>query len=332
MRASAAHICPSPRDLAELGGEKKLPAELRRKLQKLRYLDFQGHDRHDWLSLDLSDDELLDELRRAPKTELYLGRYTEADVMEILVRHGIIRKLNQLGFRDVQVEVRTDEVLTHRLYVYYDKKDYDHILIELRLREGVFRPREQFIPELLLGPMPMIMVDWLMLQNPRREFDPERPALPEQRYPGLGLLNTLIPIIEEAARETGRSGILDTPEHFHGALFYSRFYRFFNPEMEGRFLAMQRDLAGPPLHTVSQCIYHDCLKNTATGQYEKWAPGEQILPVSQELKRYFHHPKYMDIRDAAYQNNSYDLDLDKCAEKARREEGAKDGPGVSKEA
>ncbi len=298
-----------------------MPAAFRQKLQRLRYLEFEGHDRHDWLTLDLTDDELLNELSKAPKPDLYLGRYTEADVKEILARHGIIQKLHDLGFDNLEVEIRTDELYTHRLYVYYDQKDYDHILIELRLREGVFRPREQFIPELVLGPLPMIMVDWLMLQNPKKTFNAERPALPEQRHPGLGLLATLIPIIVETAGETGRAGILDTPEHYHGALFYSRFYRFFNPDMEGRFLAMQRDLAAFPLHAISRCIHHDCLRNAATGRYEQWAPGEQILPVSQELMRYFGHPRYMDIRDAAYQNNRYELDRKRCEEKTAAEEG-----------
>jgi len=306
-----------------------MPAEFRRKLQRLRYLEFEGHDRHDWLTLELTDDELLDELRKAPKQDLYLGRYTEADVKEILARHGIINKLNGMGFDNIHVEIRTDEVYTHRLYVYYDQKDYDHILIELRLREGVFRPREQFVPELVIGPLPMIMVDWLMLQNPKKEFSDRRPALREQRHPGLGLLNTLIPIIVETARETGRAGILDTPEHYHGALFYSRFYRFFNPDVEGRFLAMQRDLAAIPLHTISQGIYHDCLKNTSTGQYEKWGPGEQILPVSAELTGYFRHHKYMEIRDAAFQNNRYELDLGKYELRAAAEKTAQATAGMS---
>jgi len=288
-----------------------MPQAFRQKLQKLRYLDFEGHDRHDWLTAGLSDDELIAELRKAPRDDLFLGRYSVTEIEARLESHGVTGKLKAQGYPEPLVEVRTDEVHTHRLYVYSGIRDYEHILIELRLREGVFAPNRQFLPGVNLGPLPMILVDWLMLQNPRRAFEPGRPQLPKQRHPGLGLLADLIPMVIEVVGESGRGGVLDVPEHYHGALFYSPWFRFFDPEMEGKFLAMRRDLSGHPLHLISRAVAADCLENIAAGRREDWKPGEQILPICRELKAYFGHPGYTEIRDQALADNRYRLDLER---------------------
>lgn len=288
-----------------------MPESFRQKLQKLRYLDFEGHDRHDWLTLDMSDDDLLNELAKAPRDDLFLGRYSVEEIETRLKNHGVTEKLRAQGFPAPEVEIRTDEVHTHRMYVYSGGRDYEHVLIELRLREGVFAPKEQFLPGVELGPLSMILVDWLMLQNPKREFDPNRPQLPKQRHPGLGLLADLIPMVIEVVEESGRGGVLDVPEHYHGALFYSPWFRFFNPTMEGKFRAMRRDLAGQPLHLISRAIEQDCLVNESAGGYESWKPGEQILPICRELKDYFQHPGYLEARDRAEADNRYRLDLER---------------------
>jgi hypothetical protein len=171
----------------------------------------------------------------------------------------------------------------------------------------------------------MILVDWFLLQNPKKAFQGDLQALPQQRYPGLGLLRDMIPLILETARETDRAGVLDAPEHYHGALFYSRWFRFFNPTMEGKFLAMQRDLTGQPLHLISSAIGWDCLVNLAAGRHETWRPGEQILPLRQDLLDYFNHPRYLEQRDEAFLGNRYQLDLARYETKlaeAKKEEGA----------
>jgi len=292
----------------------------RQKLSRLAYFDFQAHDRHREIVPGLSDEELRVELEKAPSNELYLGRYTVDEIKERLARSGIMDKLAKEGFENLEVEIHTDQVYNHRLYVYEGKRDYDHTLIELRLREGIFEPRQQFLESFRLGPLSMILVEWLMLQNPKKEFDHERPALPEQRYPGLGVLQDLIPLVMEVVRKTGRAGVLDVPEHYHGALFYSRWFRFFNPAMEGKFLAMQRDLVSFPLHLATRCIDKGCLINVETGEAEKWVPGEQILPLSNSFKEYFNHTEYMELRDKAFLENRYDLDLDACKERMEDDE------------
>jgi hypothetical protein len=289
--------------------------EFRHKMQQLTYLEFQGHDRHDWLTLDLSDDELLSELSKLPGLDLFLGRYTMEEIEERLRQRGILDKLATAGYPDVKVEVNTDLVYNHRLYVHTGVRDYDHILIELRLREGMFEPKTQFIPEVRVGALSMIMVDYLLLQNPKAGFHPGRPALPQQNYPGLGILKDMIPMVIEVVRESGRAGVLDVPEHYHGALFYSKWFKFINPAMDGKFRAMRRDLGSHPLNVVSVCVFNECLKNLATGECEKWAPGEQVLPISDLMLDYYGHPRYNEMSERAFTENRYDLDLERYERK-----------------
>ncbi len=295
-------------------------SEFREKVARLQNLDFKGHDRHDWLNLDMSDEEILAELQKRADPDYFLGRYSRDEIKKRLMSRGILSRLADLGCPEVEVEISTDQIYNHRLYVHTGLRDYDHILIELRLREGNFRPKKQFIPGYVLGEMSMIMVDFLLLQNPGEKFSKDKPALPQQSHPGLGILKDLIPLVLEVVEETGRSGVLDVPEHFHGALFYSRFFKFLNPHMEGRFRAMKRDLKKYELSLVSECIFHDCLINTTNQEQEKWNPGEQVLPISDLLLNYFDHPVYKETVREAEQRNSYDLDMDRYRRVKRKEE------------
>ena len=45
------------------------------------------------------------------------------------------------------------------------------------------------------------------------------------------------------ALRLGCDGLLNHPAHFHNAQLYGRFFNFVDPEVEGRFRALERDLA-----------------------------------------------------------------------------------------
>ena len=42
------------------------------------------------------------------------------------------------------------------------------------------------------------------------------------------------PLLEDLVKELSVDGVLDVPDHFHTALFYSRDFHFLEPEIEGR--------------------------------------------------------------------------------------------------
>ncbi len=296
---------------------------LRKKVQKLVWLEFIAHDRSPLINLDITPEELQLELAKIP-TPLFLGRYSKDEIRTKLEKCGILPELRKRGFDPLILEVDTDGLIEHRILIHTGEAKYDKILLELRLREGIFKIREtlsKISPGLLnffsQETISMLWIDWLLLQNPFAQFSSRRPPLPEQRYPGLGILHLVVPFIGEMAMETRKKAVLDIPEHFHGAFFYSRWMRFFNPEMEGKLKAILRDLKDYPLALISWANQLGALYNRSAERYEDWKPGEQIYPLDASLERYFSSSFYQELVEKAYQENHYHLDLSRLKEKMK---------------
>ena len=296
---------------------------LRRKAQKLVWLEFQSLERAPNLSLEISPEELELELIKVP-TPLFLGRYSKEDIRAKLERNQVLPALRSYGFEPLILEVESDGLIEHRIFIHTGERNYDRIVMELRLREGVFKVRDTIahvkpgLAELIKSDtIPMLWIDWLLLQNPSKKFSPVKPRLPEQKYPGLGVLYLVVPLMGEFARETHKQAVLDIPEHFHGAYFYSKWMNFFNPEMEGKTRAVLRDLAGYSLATISWGVLLDCLYNISAGRFEAWKPGEQIYPISDTLEKYFSSDAYRQISGQALEQNRYRLDFSRMKDKAK---------------
>ncbi len=297
---------------------------LRKKAQKLVWLEFISHDRYPEINLDISPEELELELAKIP-TPLFLGRYTEEEIRAKLERHKILPELRSRGFDPLILGVHTDGLMEHRIVIHTGEPKYDKILVELRLREGIFRVKEsiskvnaRLVQLISQETVPMLWIDWLLLQNPYAKFTPSRPPLPEQKYPGLGILNLVVPLIGELAAESHKQAVLDIPEHLHGALFYSRWMKFFNPEMEGRLKAIMRDLKNYSLAIISWANQLGAIFNSKTEKYEEWKPGEQIYPLNRALEQYFNSPLYNELSQKAFEENSYQLDLALLKEKMKK--------------
>jgi hypothetical protein len=296
---------------------------LRRKAQKLVWLEFQSLERAPNLSLEISPEELEQELIKVP-TQLFLGRYNKEDIRAKLERNQVLPALRSYGFEPLILEVESDGFIEHRIFIHTGERNYDRIVMELRLREGVFKVKDTIahikpgLAEMIKSDtIPMLWIDWLLLQNPSKKFSPVKPRLPEQKYPGLGVLYLVVPLMAEFARETHKQAVLDIPEHFHGAYFYSRWMKFFNPEMEGKTRAILRDLAGYSLATISWGVLLDCLFNIPADRHESWRPGEQIYPISDALEKYFDSESYRQTSSAAFEQNSYRLDFARMKERAK---------------
>ena len=296
---------------------------LRRKAQNLVWLEFKTHDRFPSFNLDISPEELQLELTKIP-TPLFLGRYNQEQIRAKLERHKILSMLRAQGFHPLILAVESDGLIEHRIVIHTGEMRYDKILLELRLREGVFKVKEavnKAHPELLrlleTDTVAMLWIDWLLLQNPFIGFNSQKPPLPEQKYPGLGILNLVVPLIGEFAQETYKQAVLDIPEHFHGAVFYARWMRFFNPEMEGKMRAILRDLSKYNLALISWGIKLGGLANTKKDDFEDWKPGEQIYALSPSLRDYFDSSVYQEFSERAYSENSYQLDFSRIKDKTK---------------
>jgi hypothetical protein len=255
-------------------------------------------------------------------TGLFLGHYTERDLKDLMEGAGLMDLIRKKGYSDL-IFTMTRQDFTSRLYVNYENTGKETRLIELIIREGVFRPKQAFIERFdFQEGLSIILVEWLALQDPKAIFTPERPKLPGQAHPGLGGLRNMQEILYTFGKQCHKDAIVDVPQHYHAAVIYSRLYTsiyarmyaFYSPVDAGLFQALTRDLEGRPLAEISRAIALGCLLNTVTGKHETWRPSEQLYAVTQPLYDYFESPEYREIVEKTAAKVKYAIDWDKYSQ------------------
>ena len=233
-----------------------------------------------------------------PENRLF-GRYDAAEVRQRLDASGLLAGLAARGHPDPTLALSCADPADQRICLFSGESTRDRLLMEVRLRLSQFRPRHPIGPFSEESAFRMLVVHWLVLSDPDREFTVDRPRLPGQERPGLGLLDEALSLLAGFSRELAVAGVLDVPEHFHTALFYSRAFRYLDPEVEGRFRAIARDLAGVPLALASDAVREGCLVDRSTGAPMEWPVAEQVLAVRGPLRRFVRSEMYRKARERA---------------------------------
>ncbi len=253
-------------------------------------------------------------------SELFLGKYSESRLMELLDRFGLLGILHRRGYRDLIVSISRHEDYTSRLYLNFESLDKETRLIELIVREGIFRPKEQLVSSFDFSDgLSMLLIEWLALQDPRGQFREERPPLPGQVYPGLGALINIHNLLKYFARSGRKDALVDVPEYYHAAAIYSRSYNFFSPLAAGQVKAMMRDFDSYPLADISFAVDAGCMINRENGNPESWEPSEQIAAISEKMQAYVACDEYCRLAEETAQKCHYDIDWDKYHQLKARE-------------
>lgn len=267
----------------------------------------------------LSENELLFELAGENPGNLLFGRFGQEEVRARLERAGILEGLTRRGYPDPLLLLECEDPADQRVHLFSGRATRDRLLLEARLQLCRFHPRKNIGPFTRENTFRMLIIHWLGLSDPDRPFSAERPRLPGQLRPGLGLLPQSIALLRDLGRELALDGVLDVPDHYHTAFFYSRAFRFLEPEHEGRFQAVARDLKGVPLALASEAIDLGCLIHADTGVPLPWEPAEQVLPVRDPLRGFLQSPEYRRLLDRAFSGLHAGIDWDlyrmKIAEK-----------------
>ena len=267
----------------------------------------------------LSEGELLFELAGENPGNLLFGRFGEEEVRARLSRAGILEGLARRGYSDPLLRLECEDPADQRVHLFAGSVSRDRLLLEARLQLCRFHLRKAIGPFTEESTFRMLIIHWLVLSDPDRPFTAERPRLPGQLRPGLGLLPQSIALLGDLGRELSLDGVLDVPDHYHTAFFYARAFRFLEPEREGRFLAVARDLKGVPIALASEAIDLGCLIHADTGEPLPWEPAEQVLPVRGPLRRFLQSHEYRRLRDPAFSGLRAGVDWDlyrmKIAEK-----------------
>jgi hypothetical protein len=181
-------------------------------------------------------EDIMAELERRPRESRLLGFYSAAGVMYAWERYGLAAHVERLGFKNLRAVVDRASV-GDRARIFGTADGKEHLLVELVLEKKRIAEHE------------LLFVHWLNLRNPRGAAN--RPLLPGQDVPGLGMARDIAELLERMAVRLNLEGVAFRPASYHLAYAARTRFRFLDSARQGRFEALLRDLKELPLPVAS---------------------------------------------------------------------------------
>ena len=203
----------------------------------------------------------------------FLDYYSRHGIEVALERTGLLEELRRRGHAVVLVELRAEGPREHTVVV----RSEDHggeSLIELRARRDLRA----------LPGAEVLWLEWLLLQDPAARFTAERPRLPGQRHPGLGLLREVSALLVVICERLRLDGIAFVPSHYHIAAQAHSHFRFLDPEAQARFEKLRLALAGLKLVDAIRAIEEGRVRERGSGKPLRWTPSPMLVAVSAGLR------------------------------------------------
>lgn len=209
-----------------------------------------------------------------------LGHYSRHGLELLLERLGFFERLRILGFRHPALSVDFGSGTGQTIRLFGDDARTE-LIMELRLSRN-----RRVVPG-----MDLAFIEWLLLQNPRRQFGPGQPRLPGQEHPGLGLLGEVAGWLVVACETIPLDGIGFVPAHYYTAELGRHYLRFVRPEAQARFDALQQALVSLDLSAASRAIDERRVRDAA-GNAIDWVAEPMVVPVSAALRAQVRGPEY----------------------------------------
>jgi len=248
-----------------------------------------------------------------PGEERFLGRFDHPHLRRELEESGILEKLAHRGYPNVAIRIDVESNL-HRLRVVPHGGRVN--LIDLRLSETSAVAED--LAKQGLDVVSLLSVHWLALQDPLARFTSDKPRLPGQRYPGLGLGAVLYSKLAAWATSWGKDGLMSIPAYFHNAVLYGSvskpvteppraepagrtvgariargsLFLFFSPLRQGRFEALCRDLAALTVAEASNAVESGRVLDRVSNRPFGWESAEMIAPSTSALRAYIRSNPY----------------------------------------
>lgn len=141
----------------------------------------------------------------------FVNQYSERGLRTVIDEYGLDAKLKAQGLGDYRLVVSEDDPFRHRM--------------ELVLPDGT-RAMDMKLHLMRATSAnehaDVVVVEWLVMQNPRAQFSSTKPRLPGQQHPGTGLGRDVAELLAIMCRRIGRDGLVVVPERFHLAELYAR--------------------------------------------------------------------------------------------------------------
>lgn len=215
----------------------------------------------------------------------FLDFYGPGGVLTALERYGFLEAVRGWGYTDLELTLRADDE-RHTLLL---NAEHPALADSARLVELVVR-RDRLVPSAIEGldeEYTVLTVDWLMLQNPATTFTDEKPRLPGQDAPGLGLAERILELLYRVVVRLELDALVTTAEHFHNAVIYRRELSYFDVESAGECIALEDALLhreGLDLATASWAVHDGAVRRD--GQPFVWRGEAQMRAFHPSLKAF----------------------------------------------
>jgi hypothetical protein len=210
----------------------------------------------------------------------FLGRFTAGALERELDSAGILAALAGRGHPEVRLVADAADG-EHRLRIL--PREGEEPLVELRASEVTCVVQEPVLRAQGVDLLYVLSVHWFSLQNPGQPFTSERPRLPGQKHPGLGIGRRFYGRLMTWAYEWGKDALLNFPEYYHNAVFYASMFRFVSPARQGRLEALRRDFSSLHVCETSAAIDEGRVIEEPGGRPFRWEAAEMISPVTSSV-------------------------------------------------
>lgn len=273
-----------------------------------------------WREVPLFDEkEIFSSLKGQKGTSLFLGKYSLNEVAAVLNKKNFFKEAQKRKLWPLDFDLDSSAFPLQRFQIFYQKKKPENMIVDLKIKEGTFRPKKKITSYFPLPECKFLILDWLTLQNPLLNFSPEKSPLPGQKHPGLNLGKKVLDIFVYLARVTKKDGILAFPNYFHNALLFYRYFHFFNPEKQGEIQAIKRSFPKVTFKQLAWIVYLECMRDKNRRKYE-WKAEEMVYPENKALKNYFGSKTYKEKVKESQERLSFEIDWE-CYRKKISEKG-----------
>lgn len=230
----------------------------------------------------------LDDLVGSPEARggrVFLGVYSEAGLVYAFKQYGIWRRVVDIARDEPVLRVEGTGETVQSIHITDGPGGPEMVEVRASLRYGP--DPDDSVDHDLPGPetVPWLHVQWLKLQHPYRRFPPDRPRLPGQDHPGLGIGREAMELMLISGWRLGCLGVVSFPAWFHNAVLYRIHYRFVDPVEEGRFLALVDAwrTAGTSLSQASFDMNEGRVRDAEGGEV-RWHPGPMVAPLDERAE------------------------------------------------
>ena len=250
-----------------------------------------------WLNWDLGDLDLAEDdvqqdlIEKVPRTEGIFGKFPLDKFMDDLEHTGLLERLRQRGYQRFRPHMEKKDLFSERLRLFGQHLDYPDELQLMDIKshraslESPWKERYR-----ALG------WDWVEMQDPTARPSPYRPVLPGQKHPGLGMFRSLTRLMLAYVDHLGLQALTAIPLYFHNAVLYSSSFYFLDSAVQGRFMAMCRDLLHDGLAPASWWVARQEVemveRSTGLAQPYEWGAALIVKPLCEEMQARIDSPEY----------------------------------------